>query len=148
MAEDSVEALATIVYRDSAFKTGKKIVQALKETIPRQQFVIKLQAAISGKIIAGEIPSHKVYEDDSVIAFLDINPVSEGHTLVVPKDHFEKFNDCSDTVAEAIGPQILKISRAVSTAVGADGYNLLCNNGRAAGQLVGHVHFHIIPLLR
>ena len=97
------------------------------------------------KIIAGEIPSHKVYEDESVIAFLDINPVSEGHTLVVPKDHFEKFDDCSDIVAEAIGLRIRKISRAVSTATGADGYNLLCNNGLAAGQLVGHVHFHIIP---
>jgi histidine triad (HIT) family protein len=97
------------------------------------------------KIITGEIPSYKVYEDDSVIAFLDINPVSEGHTLVVPKDHFEKFDECSDSVSEAIGPRIRKISKAVSTAVGADGYNLLCNNGRAAGQLVGHVHFHIIP---
>lgn len=97
------------------------------------------------KIGAGEIPCHKVYENQSVIAFLDINPVSEGHTLVVPKEHFERFDECSAEVIAAIGPVISKVSSAVAAAAGADGYNLLCNNGIAAGQLVGHVHFHIIP---
>ena len=97
------------------------------------------------KIIAGQIPCHKVYEDQSVIVFLDINPVSEGHTLVVPKEHFERFDECSAEVVTAIGTIVGKISRAVTVAAGADGYNLLCNNGVAAGQLVGHVHFHIIP---
>lgn len=97
------------------------------------------------KIIAGQIPCHKVYEDQSVIVFLDINPVSEGHTLVVPKEHFERFHECSAQVTAAIGPVVGKVSRAVIAATGADGYNLLCNNGIAAGQLVGHVHFHVIP---
>ena len=97
------------------------------------------------KIVAGQIPCNKVYEDESVIAFLDINPVSEGHTLVVPKEHFEKFDVCSAEVIVAIGPVISKISSAVVVATGADGYNILCNNGIAAGQLVGHVHFHVIP---
>jgi histidine triad (HIT) family protein len=97
------------------------------------------------RIIAGQIPCHKVYEDQSVIAFLDINPVSEGHTLVVPKEHFEKFDDCSPEVIAAIGPILSRISSAVVATARADGYNLLCNNGIAAGQLVGHVHFHIIP---
>lgn len=97
------------------------------------------------RIIASQIPCHKVYEDESVIAFLDINPVSEGHTLVVPKEHFEKFDECSTETIAAIGPVIGNLSGAVAAAVGADGYNILCNNGTAAGQLVGHVHFHIIP---
>jgi histidine triad (HIT) family protein len=97
------------------------------------------------KIIAGQIPCYKVYEDRSVIAFLDINPVGEGHTLVVPKEHFEKFDECSSGAVAAIGSVLSKISSAVVAATEADGYNLLCNNGIAAGQLVGHVHFHIIP---
>ena len=97
------------------------------------------------KIISGQIPCSKVYEDDSVLAFLDINPVSSGHTLVVPKEHFEYFHECSKDVSESVTDAVRRISRAVVTAMDADGYNILCNNGSAAGQLVGHVHYHIIP---
>lgn len=97
------------------------------------------------KIAAGQIPCHKIYEDDAVLAFLDIGPVSDGHVLVVPKAHFSRLDDGeADVLAKALGC-LGRIARAVVGAMDADGYNVLCNNGRAAGQLVEHVHFHIIP---
>jgi len=97
------------------------------------------------KIAAGQIPCTKIYEDDVVLAFLDIGPVSDGHTLVTPKEHFEKLDHCPAEVLSRISNCLGRICKAVTEAVGAEGYNVLCNNGRAAGQLVGHVHFHIIP---
>jgi histidine triad (HIT) family protein len=97
------------------------------------------------KIVVGQIPAVKVYEDDDVLAFLDIGPISEGHTLVIPKQHFEAPDDCAPEVLSGLAVRAGKIARAVKKATKADGYNLLCNAGRAAGQLVGHVHFHIIP---
>ena len=97
------------------------------------------------KIIKGDIPSHKVYEDERILAFLDIGPVSEGHCLVIPKDHYVRLDDCPvDTVA-AIGSQMGPIAQAIVAATNAEGFNVLNNNGRCAGQLVEHVHFHIIP---
>jgi histidine triad (HIT) family protein len=97
------------------------------------------------KIIAGQIPATKIYEDDKVFAFLDIGPLSDGHTLVVPKQHYQKVHECPPEVLSDIGARLGKIAAAVSSAMNSDGYNVLCNNGRAAGQLVEHVHFHIIP---
>lgn len=97
------------------------------------------------KMVAGEIPVTKIYEDDAVLSFLDIGPLSDGHTLVIPKQHFEKLHECPVDVLSRVGSQLGKIAKAVATAMGSDGYNVLCNTGRAAGQLVGHVHFHIIP---
>ena len=97
------------------------------------------------KIASGEIPCIKVYEDQEVLAFLDIGPVSDGHTLVIPKEHFENLALCPDEILAKISSCLGKISTAVASAMQADGYNVLCNNGRAAGQLVDHVHFHIIP---
>ncbi len=97
------------------------------------------------KIVAGEIPGTKIYEDEVVLAFLDIGPLSDGHTLVIPKQHFEKMHDCPAELLGQISRCFGKIARAVITAMNSDGYNVLCNNGRAAGQLVGHLHFHIIP---
>jgi len=97
------------------------------------------------KIIKGDIPAHKLYEDENILAFLDISPVSQGHCLVVPKDHYDRLDDCpADTVA-AIGRKIGSIAQAIVAATDAEGYNLLNNNGRCAGQIVEHVHFHIIP---
>jgi len=97
------------------------------------------------KIIKGDIPAHKVYEDDRVLAFLDIGPVSEGHCLLVPKDHYDRLEDCpADTIA-ALGSKMGRIAKAIIAATDAEGCNVLNNNGRCAGQLVGHVHFHIIP---
>ena len=97
------------------------------------------------KIIRGEIPSHKVYEDEYVYAFLDIGPQSRGHTLVVPKESKAYLHELSDEAAAALGRALPRLCRAVMKATGASAYNILQNNGAAAGQAVFHVHFHIIP---
>jgi histidine triad (HIT) family protein len=97
------------------------------------------------RMAGGLIPAVKVYENEAVLAFLDIGPVSDGHTLVIPKEHFEKLHDCPAHVLGRICSVLGKIGIAAASAMGADGYNVLCNNGRAAGQLVEHVHFHVIP---
>ncbi len=100
---------------------------------------------IFGKIIAGQIPCHKVYEDDRVLAFLDINPLTRGHTLVIPKEPAETLDKLSEESAAALGRVLPRICRAVMTATGVNQYNVLENNGAGAHQAVFHVHFHIIP---
>ena len=102
------------------------------------------QDCIFCKIADGDIPCCKVYEDESVIAFLDISPLSEGHTLVIPKAHFERFDQCPPQLLADIAECTAKIASAVVSGLGYDGYNVLCNNGGAAGQEVNHVHFHVI----
>jgi len=97
------------------------------------------------KIIRGDIPCHRVYEDDHVLAFLDVNPVSRGHTLVIPKEPAVTLDKLSDDAAAAIGRALPRISRAVLAATGTETFNVLQNNGAAAHQAVSHVHFHIIP---
>jgi len=97
------------------------------------------------KIVEGRIPVTKVYEDDVVLAFLDIGPLSDGHTLLIPKQHCTKVDECSAELLGETASRLGKITKAVVKATKADGYNVLCNNGRAAGQLVEHLHFHIIP---
>ncbi len=97
------------------------------------------------KMVAGEIPVVRVFENEVVLAFLDIGPVSDGHTLVIPKTHFARIHDCDAETLAKVGPCLGKIGGAVAAAMNADGYNVLCNNGKAAGQVVEHVHFHIIP---
>ncbi|PSH00612.1 MAG: HIT family protein [Nanohaloarchaea archaeon SW_7_46_7] len=96
------------------------------------------------KIIDGEIPSHKIYEDENMIAILDANPVSKGHTLVIPKKHIE-------TIHEAEGMNFLheglvNVSNAVEKAFNPDGINIAQNNGEKAGQEVFHLHFHVTPI--
>jgi histidine triad (HIT) family protein len=100
---------------------------------------------IFGKIIAGEIPCQRVYEDERVLSFLDIYPLSRGHTLVIPKEPAVTLEELSDEAAAAIGRVLPRICRAVLAATGATAYNVLQNNGSAAHQVVMHVHFHIIP---
>lgn len=100
---------------------------------------------IFSKIIRGDIPCHKVYEDDRVLAFLDINPLSRGHTLVIPKEAAATLDQLSDESAAAIGRVLPRIARAVLAATGTKAYNVLQNNGPGAHQAVFHVHFHIIP---
>jgi histidine triad (HIT) family protein len=102
---------------------------------------------IFSKIIAGQIPCHKVYEDQHVLAFLDINPISRGHTLVIPKEPAATLDALSDEAGAAIGRVLPRVCRAVMKATGASAYNILQNNGAAAHQAVFHVHFHIIPVL-
>jgi len=102
---------------------------------------------IFSRIIAGEIPCHRVYEDEHVLAFLDIGPLSEGHLLVIPKEAKAQIDELSDESAAAIGRVLPRLARAVMKATGATAYNILQNNGAAAHQAVMHVHFHIIPKL-
>ncbi len=97
------------------------------------------------KILRGEIPCHKVYEDDLVFAFLDIGPLSPGHTLVIPKEAKPTVDQLSEESMAAIGRALPRICRAVMKASGTDQYNILQNNGARAHQAVFHVHFHIIP---
>ena len=97
------------------------------------------------KILSGEIPCHKVYEDDHVLAFLDIGPLCPGHLLVIPKERKAYLHELSDAAAAAIGRVLPRLSRAVMVATGATNYNILQNNGTQAHQVVMHVHFHIIP---
>ena len=100
---------------------------------------------IFAKIITGAIPCHKLYEDERVLAFLDINPVSRGHALVIPKEPAETLDQLSDDSAAAIGRVLPRIGRAVLKATGAYAFNVLQNNQALAHQAVMHVHFHIIP---
>ena len=100
---------------------------------------------IFSKILRGEIPSFKVYEDDRVFAFLDISPLSFGHTLVIPKEPAATLDELSDESAAAIGRVLPRLCRAVQKATGVKDYNVLQNNGAPAHQAVFHVHFHIIP---
>jgi histidine triad (HIT) family protein len=100
---------------------------------------------VFGKIVRGEIPCNKVYEDDKVVAFLDINPLSTGHTLVVPKEPAETMDRLSDESAAALGRLLPRLCRAVVAATGIQEYNVLENNGTGAHQAIAHVHFHIIP---
>lgn len=102
-------------------------------------------STIFDKILDGEIPCHRVYEDEHVLAFLDINPLSEGHVLVIPKERRAFLHELSDDQAAAIGRVLPRIARAVMKATGAEHYNVLQNNGAPAHQAVFHVHFHIIP---
>lgn len=96
-------------------------------------------------IISGNIPCHKIYEDELVLAFLDIGPVSDGHTLVIPKTHAENLQAGSLGDAEQLMKVIYNISPAIMKAVGANGYNLGMNHGECAGQDVMHTHIHIMP---
>src|SRR5215831_15029446 len=100
---------------------------------------------VFGKIVRGEIPCNKVYEDESVLAFLDINPLADGHVLVVPKEPAETLDRLSDESAAAVGRLLPRLCRAVVAATGVKEYNVLENNGQGAHQAIAHVHFHIIP---
>jgi histidine triad (HIT) family protein len=96
-------------------------------------------------ILAGDIPCWRLYEDDRVLAFLDIGPLAPGHTLVIPKERAATLGELSDESAAALGRVLPRLCRAVVAATGTTAYNVLQNNGAEAHQAVFHVHFHIIP---
>lgn len=128
--------------RVERFAVGRRVIVARSvrvETLPLHM------ETIFSKIIRGEVPCHRVYEDERVLAFLDIGPLSEGHTLVVPKEAAATLDALSDESAAAIGRVLPRLCRAVMRATGARAYNILQNNGAEAHQAVMHVHFHIIP---
>jgi histidine triad (HIT) family protein len=104
-----------------------------------------LAETIFSRILRGDIPCHRVYEDEHVLAFLDIGPLSRGHTLVIPKQEIETLDRLSDEASAAIGRVLPRLCRAVMAATGCRDYNVLQNNGARAHQAVDHVHFHIIP---
>ncbi|WP_112180093.1 MULTISPECIES: HIT family protein [Paraliobacillus] len=97
------------------------------------------------KIIAGEIPSSKVYEDDVVYAFLDLGQVTKGHTLVIPKTHTKDIYETSDEIAGDLFARVPKIAKAIKETFHPLGINMLSNTGEAAGQSVFHLHMHLIP---
>ena len=102
-------------------------------------------ACVFCKIIRGEIPSARVLETDHAVAFLDINPVIQGHVLLVPKAHHSTLADLPDDLAAEAARLVPRLARAIRQATGADGLNLIVNNGLAAGQTVDHGHWHLIP---
>jgi len=93
------------------------------------------------KIIAGSIPSHKLLETEQTFVFLDINPLSKGHCLIIPKHHAEKLHELPPEAVTELGSVLVRVARALNVA----DYNVLQNNGAIAHQVVKHVHFHIIP---
>jgi histidine triad (HIT) family protein len=97
------------------------------------------------KIISGNIPCHTVYEDDKVMAFFDILPISSGHTIIVPKKHLSYVEDLSDDDMIALSLAVKKIGKAVLNGLGVKGYSLFLDNKSAANQHVPHAHFHLVP---
>ncbi len=97
------------------------------------------------KIVAGKIPSTKVYEDDAVLAFIDIGPIVKGHVLVIPKEHFDPLTRVPAALLGRIMEVVQRIAAAQMGGLRADGVNIFQANGAAAGQVVPHVHFHVIP---
>jgi histidine triad (HIT) family protein len=102
-------------------------------------------ACIFCRIIQGQLPSARVLETSEVVAFLDIHPLSAGHTLIVPKAHCAHLGELSTLAAAHTGSLLPRLCRAIQAATGADGFNVIVNNGRAAGQTIDHCHWHIIP---
>ena len=97
------------------------------------------------KIAHHEIPSSIVYEDEHYLAFLDVNPVTKGHTLIIPKAHFDDFTQTPGSVIKDIAEIARKLTKQYDAVLRPNGYNLLTNAHEAAGQSVNHVHFHLIP---
>ncbi|MFC1453091.1 HIT family protein [Verrucomicrobiota bacterium] len=100
------------------------------------------------RIVGGELPCIKVYEDEDIVAFLDIAPVAKGHTLVIPKAHHNPITHTPDEVLHKLVSVVRKIAGAQIEGMNADGVNVTQANGNAAGQIVPHVHFHVIPRFR
>jgi histidine triad (HIT) family protein len=97
------------------------------------------------KIVSGEIPSYKVYEDEKTVAFLDIAPVAPGHTLVVTKSHYQNFEDITPDELNSLIQSVKTVGKLLTDSLKLKGYNVTVNNGEIAGQVIPHIHFHIIP---
>lgn len=131
------------------FTTRQSGVRANLKGNPKHLFnsaSVPSEKCIFCKIVRGELPSEKVYEDDRYIAFLDINPFSLGHTLVSPKAHGETIWDMTEKDIGELFTVASMVSQAVVKATGADGFRFVQNNGEAANQVVAHVHVHVIPI--
>ena len=100
------------------------------------------------KIVKGEIPCTKIFEDEKYLAFLDIKPIGEGHTIIIPKKHFKTLMDLNEDISQKYIDAIKKTGKILLKKYNADGFNSVLNNGEAAGQIVNHVHFHLLPRKR
>lgn len=135
--EEQSEALQSVLTADELAYLEEQQLAGKAEGKP--------QACAFCKIAAGEIPTKIVYEDSFVLAFLDINPAGPGHTLVIPKEHYEVLPQIPDDKAALLINTVKVLAGAIFEATNAQGVNILQNNGKAAGQAVPHVHFHVIP---
>ncbi|MDQ0223097.1 HIT family protein [Streptococcus moroccensis] len=99
------------------------------------------------KIVSGDVPSSKIYEDDHVLAFLDITQVTPGHTLLIPKQHVADLFEMDSDLASTVFARLPKIARQLKEKLGAKGLNIVNNNGELAGQTVFHSHIHLLPRL-
>ena len=107
--------------------------------------MIKMEECIFCKIVKGEIPSYKVYEDEKTLAFLDVNPINVGHTLIMPKNHVSKISMAEEEDLLALTKALKKVIKAVENSLGVDDLNVFVNQGRDAGQLIPHLHYHVVP---
>lgn len=107
--------------------------------------MIKMEEYIFCKIVKGEIPSYKVYEDEKTLAFLDVNPINVGHTLIMPKNHVSKISMAEEEDLLALTKALKKVIKAVENSLGVDNLNVFVNQGRDAGQLIPHLHYHVVP---
>ena len=112
-----------------------------------QQEVVEMtdKDCIFCKIAAGEIPSRKIYEDKDLIAIMDLNPTSKGHSLIIPKEHCTNIYDIDEDIAAKVMKTAKKLATKMTVALNCDGFNLLQNNGETAGQTMFHFHMHLIP---
>ena len=104
-----------------------------------------MQNCVFCKIVKGEIPCFKIFEDENVLAFLDINPVTKGHCLVIPKTHFENIFDISEDTLQKVTVATKHISVKIKNSLQADGIRISQSSGEEAGQVISHFHLHIIP---
>ena len=104
-----------------------------------------MQDCVFCKIIRGELPANKIYEDNDTLAFMDIGPVVKGHLLVVSKAHYANLLETPAEVLAKLIVIVQKTANAQKKALHADGVNIVLSNGKAAGQVVDHIHFHVIP---
>lgn len=100
------------------------------------------------KIVKGEIPAHKIYEDKNTLAFLDITPVNIGHTLVIPKEHHINIYETPEELISDMMKTVKRISKAIKSGLQVDGINVHMNNDPAAGQIIFHSHMHVIPRIK
>jgi histidine triad (HIT) family protein len=104
-----------------------------------------LMRCIFCDIVGGRAKADRIYEDEDILAFLDINPVNPGHALVIPKGHYETFLDIPDRLMGPLGVATRRVSAALMQVTKVGGFNLMMNNYRVANQLVPHAHFHVVP---
>tara|TARA_B100001971_G_C18005000_1_gene439335 strand:+ start:341 stop:748 length:408 start_codon:yes stop_codon:yes gene_type:complete len=97
------------------------------------------------KIVKGELPSSKIYEDEDTLAFLDLFPVNKGHSLVIPKEHYETIFDVPSDILSKVSSVMKNVADAVKKGVNADGISIAQSNGKDAGQVIPHIHFHVMP---